>query len=213
MLYVISPEKDNLRVFCLSADGDALIPVQGESDVLSIELLADNEYVEQVHLSRSHEGDNNAAETLRRREHERIGAFAVSRGTLYAEYKRQLFKWKPGDAAWTDTGLLDTGEQPEADLKCGFRLAVSGETVYVGKRSGKLFQSVDAGNSWRDITPNLPSRFTCFKDIVFARSTVYIATDSGVLASETGEHWRVITDEVVIDRFAVDGSTIYLWCR
>ncbi|MDE0326821.1 MAG: sigma-70 family RNA polymerase sigma factor [Candidatus Poribacteria bacterium] len=209
MLYVISPEKDNLRVFCLSADGDALIPVQGESDVLSIELLADNEYVEQVHLSRSHEGDNNAAETLRRREHERIGAFAVSRGTLYAEYKRQLFKWKPGDAAWKDTGLLDTGEQPEADLKCGFRLAVSGETVYVGKRDGKLFQSQDAGNSWRDITPNLPSRFTCFKDIVFARSTVYIATDSGVLVSTTGEHWRVITDKIVIDRFAVDGSTIY----
>ena len=209
MLYVISSEKDNLRVFRLSADGDALIPVQGESDVSSIGLLADGEYIEQVHLSKSHEGENNAVETLRRRERERIGAFAVSRGTLYAEYKRQLFKWKPGDAAWTDTGLLDTGEQPEADLKCGFRLAVSGETVYVGKRSGKLFQSVDAGNSWRDITPNLPSRFTCFKDIVFARSTVYIATDSGVLASTTGEHWRVITDEVVIDRFAVDGSTIY----
>ena len=207
MLYVISSEKDNLRVFCLSADGDALIPVRGESDVSSIGLLADAEYIKQVHLSGSHEGDNNSVETLRRRERERIGAFVVSRGTLYAEYKRQLFKWKPGDAAWKDTGLLDTGEQPEADLKCGFRLAVSGETVYVGKRSGKLFQSVDAGNSWRDITPNLPSRFTCFKDIVFARSTVYIATDSGVLASKTGEHWRVIANGVVIDRFAVDGTT------
>ena len=108
-----------------------------------------------------------------------------------------------------DTGLLDTGESPEADLKCGFRLAVSGETVYVGKRDGKLFQSQDAGSSWKDITPNLPFHFTCFKEIVFAGSTVYIATDSGVLASKTGEHWRVIADEIIIDRFAVDGTAIY----
>ena len=207
ILYIISSENDNLRVFRLSADGDALIPVQSEADVSSIELLTDSEYIEQIHLSGSHEGDNNSVETLRRRERERIGAFVVSSGTLYAEYKRQLFKWNPGDAAWKDTGLLDTGEPPEGDLKCGFRLTVSDETVYVGKRDGKLLQSLDAGSSWRDITPNLPSRFTCFKDIVYAGSTVYIATDSGVLASKTGEYWRVITDEAVIDRFAVDGTT------
>ena len=208
MLYVISSEKDNLRVFRLSADGDTLIPVQGETDVSSIGLLVDSEYIEQVHLSGgNHEGDNNSVETLRRRERERIGAFIVSRETLYAEYKRQLFKWKPGDTEWKDTGLLDTSEQPEADLKCGFRSAVSGETLYVGKRDGKLLQSKDAGNSWRDITPNLPFHFTCFKDIIFAGSTVYIATDNGVLASKTGEHWRVITDEATIDRFAVDGTT------
>ena len=207
ILYVISPEKDNLSVFRLSADGNALIPVQGESDVSSIGVLTDSEYIEQVNLSKSHEGDDNLLETLHRREHEEIGAFVVNRRTLYAEYKRQLLKWKPGDAAWKNTGLLDIGEQPEGDPKCGFKLAVSGETVYVGKRDGKLFQSQDAGSSWKDITPNLPSRFTCFKDIVFAGSMVYIATDSGVLASKTGEHWRVITDEVVIDRFAVDGTT------
>ena len=206
-LYIISPEKDNLRVFRLSADGNTLIPVQREADVSSIELLADGKHIEQVHVSGNHEGDDNSVETLRRREHERIGAFVVSRGVLYAEYKRQLFKWEPGEPEWKDTGLLDTGEQPETDLKCGFRLAVSGETVYVGKRDGKLFQSQDAGSSWRDITPNLPFHFTCFKEIVFAGSTVYIATDSGILASKTGEHWRVIADEVVIDRFAVDGTT------
>ena len=95
------------------------------------------------------------------------------------------------------------------DLKCGFRLAVSGETVYVGARDGKLFQSQDSGSSWKDITPNLPLSFTCFKGIVFASSTVYIATDAGVLASDTGVHWRVIANEVVIDRFAVDGARVY----
>ena len=207
ILYVISPKKDNLSVFRLSADGNTLIPVQ-EVPVFEIDISSiDNGKAKQTHLSKSHEGDDNSVEALVHREHERIGAFAVSRETLYAEYKRQLFKWKPGDAKWKDTGLLDTSEQPEADLKCGFRLAVSGKTVYVGKRDGRLFQSLDAGNSWRDITPNLPFHFTCFKDIVFAGSTVYIATDRGVLASKTGEHWRVIADEIVIDRFAMDGTT------
>ena len=52
-------------------------------------------------------------------------------------------------------------------------------------------------------------QFTVFTEIVFAGSTVYAATDRGTLSSQTGAHWRVITDEGVIDRFAVDGPTIY----
>ena len=203
ILYVISPEKDDLRFFRLSTDSNALIPVPRvpafEVDVL----FTNNEKAEQTHLS------ERLVHTLHREEHERIGAFAVSGETFYTEYQRKLFKWQPGDAAWKNTGLIDTGEQPDGDLKCGFRLAVSGATVYVGKRNGRLFQSLDAGSSWKDITLNLPRRFTCFKDIVFASSTVYIATDAGVLASRTGGHWRVIADDIVIDRFAVDGSTVY----
>ena len=54
-----------------------------------------------------------------------------------------------------------------------------------------------------------PSGLPVFKEIVFAGSTVYVATDAGVLASQTGGHWRVINDDVVIDRFAVDGLTVY----
>ena len=69
-LYVITPEKDDLRVFRLSADGNALIPVEGvpafEVDVLS----TNNEAPEQTHLSEEPEkGDDFYA--LRRREHER----------------------------------------------------------------------------------------------------------------------------------------------
>ena len=207
ILYVISPEESNSCVFRMSTDGNTLIPVQGVPAFEGVGPSTNNKEAEQTHLSEGRESDDSYMLYLR--EHERIGAFAISDGTLYAEYKRQLFKWQPGDSEWKDTGLLDTGESPEGDLKCGFRLAVSGKTVYVGKRSGRLFQSKDAGSSWRDITPNLPFRFTCFKDIVFAGSTVYVATDNGVLASRTGKHWRVLADKVVIDRFAVDGATIY----
>ena len=51
------------------------------------------------------------------------------------------------------------------------------------------------------------------EEITFAYSTVYVATDEGVLSSETGAHWRVLTDNAgtrpIIDRFAVVGTTIY----
>lgn len=205
-LYAISPKKDNLGIFRLSADGNGFVPVQGvpifETDFPSIKLSANSE-------EKGHGGEDNSVGALRHRKHLTTGAFAVSGETFYAEYKRRLFKWQPGDAAWTNTRLVDTGTPPDETLDIGFKLAVSGDTVYVGKRDGKLFQSLDGGNSWKDITPTLPFSFTAFTEIVFAGSTVYVATDAGVLASQTGSHWRVVTDEVTIDRFVVDGATLY----
>ena len=143
----------------------------------------------------------------------RIGGFAVSRQTFYTEWKHRLFRWKPGDSEWIDTGLIDTSGSLNDKFDRGFTLAASGETIYVGKRDGKLFQSLDEGNSWKDVTPILPLRFTRFKEIIFAGSTVYVATDEGVLASQNGEHWRILADEMgarpVINRFAVDHSDVY----
>ena len=81
------------------------------------------------------------------------------------------------------------------------------------KRDGHLFQSFDSGSTWKDLTSNLPLRFERFNDITFAGSTVYVATDTGVLTSEDGEHWRAITDKTgihtLIDRVAVDTTTVY----
>ena len=129
------------------------------------------------------------------------------------EYRRKLFKWKPGTPEWINTGLIDTGKRSDDGSKDGFKLAVSAETVYVGKRDGKLFQSLDGGDSWRDITASLPLHFTQFNEIVFAGSTVYVATDRGVLVSRTGAHWSVLTDgagdRVVIDKFAADDISVY----
>ena len=212
-LYVFLPERDNLGIFRLSADGSRLVRFQGiptfEVDAPSIKVSTNSSGAGQAHSAHGHGDDNNSVKTLRRKEHEEIGAFAVSGETLYAEYKRKLFKWHPGDSEWKDTGLVDTGKPPAADTEYGFKLAVSGETVYVGKRDGKLFQSLDGGNSWKDITSTLPLPFTDFTEILFAGSTVYVATDRGVLASQTGVHWRVITDEGVIERLTVDGPMIY----
>ena len=184
VLYGISEGGDEPWIYRLSPDGNVLARVQ---EVPAFD-------VQQASLPRRNPTG---------------GAFAVSGETFYAEYQQRLFRWKLGDSEWKDTGLVDTAEQPEDDLKNGFKLAVSAETVYVGKRDGKLFQSLDSGTSWRDVTPNLPRAFTRFNEIVFADTTLYIATDTGVLVSDTGAHWRVITDKVVIGKFAVDGRTVY----
>ena len=114
-LYVISREGNDLRVFRLSGDGDVFFLVQEipafEVDFSSIGLPeTDKEETTQSHLSDKREKDDNPVGTLRRKEHERIGAFIVSGETFYAEYQRQFFKWQPGDSEWKDAGLVDTGE-------------------------------------------------------------------------------------------------------
>ena len=39
-----------------------------------------------------------------------FGNFAVSGETYYMEYNYKLFRWKPGDARWADTGVQETCE-------------------------------------------------------------------------------------------------------
>lgn len=148
-----------------------------------------------------------------------LGGFAVSDGTYYMEADQKLFRWKPGTTEWFDTGLIDKSESAYvlsefndvADV--GFRMAVSGGTVYVGKRDGHLFQSFDEGNAWNDVTADLPFSFTDFKAITFAGSTVYVATDAGVAYSSDGRQWHIATDgegtRIVVEKLATDGTTVY----
>ena len=217
-LYGIIPEKYNLRIFRLSADGDVLVPIQAvpafNDETLSNELVTTIAEAEEIYLSNDMERDPKLTKALSYIvSYARAGGFAVSGETFYIEHQRRLFKWKSGDPEWTNTGLIDLGKQSGADLRKGFKLAASAETVYVGKRAGHLFQSLDSGNSWKDITSSLPLHFSYFNEIVFAGSTVYVATDTGVLTSQNGESWRVLTDSmgerIVVDRFAVDGMTVY----
>ena len=219
VLYGIAPGKDNLRLFQLSVGDSTFVPVQRaptfEREFSSIELEAWIEELKQELLSGNSEENENfpAAIASLVKDYSGVGGFAVSGQTFYAEWKHRLFRWKPGDSEWTDTGFVDTDSTPDYGIGKSFELAASEETVYVGKRDGKLFQSLDEGNSWKDVTPILPLRFARFKEIIFAGSTVYVATDEGVLASQNGEHWRVLTDEMgtrpVIDRFAVHHTNVY----
>ena len=217
-LYGLDPDGNNLHIFRLSTDDNIFIPVQEiptfDRKTLSTELWTSIAKAERIDLPDNMEKNTELTKALRGIATFVIaGGFVVNDETFYIEHQRRLFKWKPGDPEWTNTGLIDLGKQSGADLRKGFKLAASAETVYVGKRAGHLFQSLDSGNSWKDITSSLPLHFSYFNEIVFAGSTVYVATDTGVLTSQNGESWRVLTnsmgERIVIDRFAVDGMTVY----
>ena len=148
-----------------------------------------------------------------------FGSFAVSGSTYYMEYNQKLFRWKPGMTEWFDTGLADSGESIdsiaglEEQGSMDFKIAVSGETVYVGKRDGHLLQSFDEGDTWNDVTTVLPFSVTQFKAIGFAGPTLYVATDKGVMYSSNGIRWHTAIDAegtpLVIEKMAVQDTTVY----
>ena len=220
-LYFVSPKDDNLQISRLSTTDDIRSPVQSmptsDDEALFRKLETNSEAAKETHLSEGSEKAHHAVVPIApppiSGKDEKARMVAVCNDVFYAEQARRLFKWRLGDPKWTNTGLTDRSQQSYETANAELKLAVLGGTVYVGKRDGKLFQSLDGGSSWRDVTPSLPLHFTRFKEITFADSTVYVATDEGVLSSETGAHWRVLTDNVgtrpIIDRFAVVGPTIY----
>ncbi|MYA70713.1 sigma-70 family RNA polymerase sigma factor [Candidatus Poribacteria bacterium] len=202
VLYGIAPvssAQKELHLFRLSASGDTLVPIQ-----VPPAFGRDLSIMDLIGL-----GDGT------RQSEKFSGAFVVSGETFYTEFGRQLFRWKCGELEWFRTGLIDTDESSKDsdDGPKELKLAVLEKTVYAGKRDGHLFQSLDSGNTWKDLTANLPLRFERFNDITFAGSTVYVATDAGVLVSENGEHWRATTDKTgihtLIDQIAVDTPTVY----
>ena len=192
---VLVPEH-KLRIFRLSENGNVLVPIQG---------------IPALEGAPSTTDIRDWADKLSQFELFPTTVFAVSGETFYADYMKQLFRWKRGESKWFNTGLVDTDNSD--DSMRDFKLAVSDQTVYAGKRDGSLFQSFDSGSTWNDLTSNLPLRFERFNDITFAGSIVYVATDAGVLTSENGEHWHAITDtagtHTLIDQIAVDTTTVY----
>ena len=199
VLYGIIPQGEELRIFRLRPGDGVFSMVQGIS---SPNLWASGEDAKGTNFSDA-EGQLKS------------GGFAVDGDTFYIEYMRKLLKWTPGSTDAIDTGLTDTDKHIDDALDRGFKIAASAETVYVGKRDGKLFQSIDGGNSWQDVTPNILSSSSQIKDIIFVGSTVYVATDIGVLTSGDGERWSLLTDTdnigtpIIIDRFAMEGSSFY----
>ncbi len=141
------------------------------------------------------------------------GNFAVSGETFYMEYNYKLYRWKPGETEWCYTGVEETIELSRDNVRRNFKIDASGETVYVGKRDGHLLQSLDGGDTWNDVTSNLLLSVEHFEEIVFAGSTVHVATDKGVFNSKDGIDWRLLTDKtgepVIIKSLATAGDSVY----
>ena len=161
-----------------------------------------------------------------------FGNFAVSGETYYVEYQQKLFRWKPSETEWYNTGLVDSAENIFATMfstpfdysggasaianmmdSMGFKIAVSGDIVYVARRDGHLSQSFDEGETWNDVTQDIPFSFAAFNAITFAEATIYVATDKGVAYSSNGVKWHAATDTkgnpLVVEKFAVAGTTVY----
>ncbi len=139
--------------------------------------------------------------------------FAVSGDTFYMEYNYKLFQWKPGDPEWSETRQEETTELTMDIAAKKPKLAASENTIYVGKRDGHLVVSFDKGTNWIDVTPALPFQVNDYKEILFAGTTVYVATDAGIITSGDGSRWNTITDAVgdnlIMEHLANDGNTLY----
>ncbi len=141
------------------------------------------------------------------------GPFAIGNDTFYMEYNFKLFRWMPGETEWYDTGLEETVELTLDTIRKDLILAVSGDTVYVGKRDGHLVVSFDKGNNWTDLTPALPFHVNTFKDIVVDGMKAYVATDAGIIRTDEGRNWFTVTDSedvnLIMEHLAVDKSVLY----
>ncbi len=223
---------DNMLINRVSADGNTLAPIQGmpildlitSDDLFDCE-VPDDQLPQKVSGEQLQESFSGATQFFKQLDQilpqyldiyiqlGYQGSFAVSGDTFYMEYNFKLFRWEPGDTEWYDTEQEETVELTLDIAQRHLKLAVSGNTVYVGKRDGHLVVSFDKGTNWIDLTPALPFPFKTFKDIVFAGSTVYVATDAGVAASDDGRHWGTVTDaegtNLVMEQLAVDGTTLY----
>ncbi len=219
------------RIFRVSTDGNKLVPVQGMPAFDSTKLYdlmglgdasrgSDRYYAEM--LQKSSTGATQFFNQLAKMSIPQSetfyqfgvqGAFAVSGNTFFTEYNFKLFRWEPGDTEWHATGQEETIGLTGDIARKGLKLAVSGNTVYVGKRDGHLVVSFDKGDNWFDITPGLPFTVNTFNDIVVAGATVYVATDAGIITSDDGRNWRTVTEveetNLIMEHLAIDGTTLY----
>ena len=154
------------------------------------------------------------------------GEFAVSEDTFYIEYERKLYRWTRGDLEWHDTNMKDTPVFESFYATNGFQITASGKVVYLGKSDGSLFQSLDGGDTWTDVTARFPfplnrpvshtqllEKLPHFKEITFVGNTVHVSTTDGVAMSDDGENWHTLTDSrhapIAMRHLAVDGTTLY----
>ena len=154
------------------------------------------------------------------------GEFAISEDTFYIEYERKLYRWARGDREWHDTGVQDAPVFGDFYATNGFQFAVSGKVIYLGKSDGSLFQSLDGGDTWRDITADFPfqinraesqdqllKKLPHFREMLFVDNTIYVSTHDGVAMSSDGENWHTLTDSkyspIAMHQLAVDGATLY----
>ena len=229
--------KGKTHLYRVSTDDNSLVPIQGMPIFDAMELRFESSRIRRMRRDGSNLSDASVIEQLQEKYPGAVeffrqlvkwdprqpdiytqlgfrkGAFAVSGDTFYMEYNYKLFRWEPGNTEWYDTEQEETVDLTPQLAFTKLKIAASGNTVYVGKRDGHLVVSFDKGTNWLDLTPALPFPVKAFNDIVSADSTVYVATDAGIITSDGGRHWHIVTDaegnNLIMEHLAVDGTRIY----
>ncbi|MDE0469231.1 MAG: sigma-70 family RNA polymerase sigma factor [Candidatus Poribacteria bacterium] len=217
-LYVSNSTSDGVGFYYLSVDRDVLMSVQ-EIPAFAEDTL-EVEWGKKINNAPGDRELNRKGKAARPRiieEYLTNGGFTITDETVFMEFRHKLFRWRKGEAEWFNTGIVDTTERAAGtNTSKGLTLATSQNVVYVGKRDGSLFQSLDGGENWKEITTDLPFSFAYFEDITFAGPTVYLVTDQGVMNSHDGVNWNALTDteehRVLITRVVVDGDKVYGVC-
>ena len=141
-----------------------------------------------------------------------VNQLAVSGDTFYVVIQiagaLRLYRWRVGEDLWTQLrpyDFLDWGA-----------LAVSGRTVYISSVGGKLFRSVDEGDTWTEVGQNLPnwSQEIGTYDLAFVGDTIYAKAGSGGgRSTDGGETWTSLIVGGLpggyIDIQLVDGTILY----
>ena len=119
----------------------------------------------------------------------------------------RLYRWRVGEDLWTQLRTQDF-------LSWG-TLAVSGKTVYISAVRGKLFRSVDEGDTWTEVSQNLPNwdQEIGAYDLAFIGETIYAKAGSGGgRSTDGGETWTSIVAGLpggYIEIQIVDGTMLY----
>ena len=146
-----------------------------------------------------------------------IRRLEVEGDTFYVIAYSRVYRWRVGEDQWTDLGIRLMEEQS---------FAVSGKTVYFQDRDGKIFCSLDEGDTWMEVSspksnvvvssshPKGPQPISY--NLHFVGETIYAVSMSEVFRSiDSGKTWGAITaglpDEIlgIITIQPVDGTTIY----
>ena len=159
-----------------------------------------------------------------------VDRLANSGKTFYIIARGRIYRWRMGEKLWKDLGLKVLNEEG---------LAVSGKTIYVAREDGKLFRSVDEGDTLTDVSQRLPNwnllaqqdyRHSIY-DLHIVDETIYAGTDFSVLQStdadgtfiydgyyhvfrstDRGETWESVVDGLphgALNIQLVYGTTLY----
>ena len=141
-----------------------------------------------------------------------VSQLAISGDTFYVVTQiagaLRLYRWRVGEDLWTQL-------KPHDFLDWG-ALAVSGSTVYISSVRGKLFRSVDEGDTWTEVSQKLPNwgQEIGTYDLAFIGETIYAKAGSGGGRSvDGGDTWMPIIVAGLpggyIEMQLVNGTTLY----